>query len=41
MKDKIEKLIEEVNSFVADNQEHLEAFRIKMMSKKGKITELF
>jgi len=41
MKEKIEKLIEEVNLFVAENQDHLEAFRLKMMSKKGIVAELF
>jgi len=41
MKEKIEKLIADVNLFVAENQEQLEAFRLKMMSKKGIVAELF
>jgi len=41
MKEKIENLLEEVKAFNASNLEQLEAFRIKYLSKKGIITELF
>ncbi|MCD4747365.1 MAG: phenylalanine--tRNA ligase subunit alpha [Bacteroidales bacterium] len=41
MKEKIKQYLEEINSFSADNAEQLEQFRIKYLSKKGIITELF
>lgn len=41
MKEKIEKLLEDVKTFNATNLEQLEAFRIKYLSKKGIITDLF
>ncbi len=41
MKERIENLLEDVKAFNATNIEQLEAFRIKYLSKKGKITELF
>jgi len=41
MIDKINKYIEESKSFKADNQEEIEAFRIKYLGKKGIINELF
>lgn len=41
MKEKIERLIEEIESFSASSKEHVEEFRIKLLSKKGKLSELF
>ena len=41
MKEKIEKLLEEVKSFHADSKEALEQFRIEYLSKKGVLTGLF
>jgi len=41
MKNRINKILEEVNQFEAENQEELEALRIKYLSKKGQISELF
>ncbi len=41
MKEKISKYLKEVESFKADSLEQLEAFRIKFLSKKGQIPELF
>lgn len=41
MKERIEKLLEDVKVFNANNIEQLEAFRIKYLSKKGIITTLF
>ncbi|MCW3105094.1 MAG: phenylalanyl-tRNA synthetase, alpha subunit [Bacteroidetes bacterium] len=41
MKEKIKELIEEIDSFTASSKEHVEEFRIKLLSKKGKIKELF
>ncbi len=41
MIEKIEALLEETKNFQAKNQEELEAFRIKMLSKKGAIPSLF
>ncbi len=41
MKDRIEKLLNEIEEFTASSKEHVEEFRIKVLSKKGKITELF
>jgi phenylalanyl-tRNA synthetase alpha chain len=41
MKSKINELLEEVNRMVAANADELEALRIKYLSKKGQISELF
>jgi phenylalanyl-tRNA synthetase alpha chain len=41
MRDKIEKLLEDVEVFAADSKEQLEEYRIKWLSKKGEITALF
>ena len=41
MKDKIQSLLEEIKAFKAENNEQLEQFRIKFLSKKGIITGLF
>ena len=41
MKNRIEELLKEIESFTASSKEHVEEFRIKISGKKGKITELF
>lgn len=41
MKDRIEELLNEIETFTASSKEHVEEFRIKILSKKGKVTELF
>lgn len=41
MNEKIEHLLEEIKNFNADTKEQLEAFRIKLLSKKGSIGDLF
>ena len=41
MKDRIEQLLNEIEEFTANSKEQVEEFRIKVLSKKGKITELF
>ena len=41
MKDRIEELLNEIEAFTANSKEHVEEFRIKILSKKGKVTELF
>src|SRR6218665_1919954 len=41
MKEKIDELLSEIDSFTAGTKEQLEEFRIKLLSKKGKIGELF
>ena len=41
MKEKIQNLLEAIERFSADTKEHVEEFRIKLLSKKGKISELF
>ena len=41
MKNKIEELLNEIEQFAAESKEHVEEFRIKILSKKGKVTELF
>jgi len=41
MKNRINQLLEEVNQLVAANQDELEALRIKYLSKKGQISDLF
>lgn len=41
MKEKIDQLLTEVKAFKADSKEALEQFRIKYLSKKGVLTDLF
>jgi phenylalanyl-tRNA synthetase alpha chain len=41
MLDKIHKLLEEVETFAAQNKEQVEEYRIKWLSKKGEVTALF
>lgn len=41
MKNKIDELLNEIESFTADTKERLEEFRIKILSKKGKLSALF
>ncbi|MGL4596861.1 MAG: phenylalanine--tRNA ligase subunit alpha [Bacteroidia bacterium] len=41
MKERIETLLEEVEQFTPDNQEKAESFRLKYLSRKGRIAELF
>ena len=41
MKDRIDKLLSEIEEFTASSKEHVEEFRIKIVGKKGKVTELF
>jgi len=41
MKNRINQLLKEVNQLAATNQDELEALRIKYLSKKGQISELF
>ncbi len=41
MKEKIEKILDEVKAFHAESKDALEQFRIQYLSKKGIITELF
>lgn len=41
MQNRIEQLLKEVNDFIADNKQSLETFRLKYISKKGAIAELF
>jgi phenylalanyl-tRNA synthetase alpha chain len=41
MNSKIEELLQEVQSFVSENKEQVEDFRIRLLGKKGQITELF
>jgi phenylalanyl-tRNA synthetase alpha chain len=41
MQNRIEQLLAEVNNFIADNKQSLENFRLKYISKKGAIAELF
>ena len=41
MKQKIEHIQNEINSFEILNAETLEQFRLQFLSKKGSITELF
>lgn len=41
MKEKIEKILKEVEAFATDSHEKLEEFRIEYLSKKGKIPSLF
>ena len=41
MQEKIKEIQKEIESFLAKNTDELEAFRIKYLSKKGRLTELF
>lgn len=41
MEDRIKKLLEEVSSFTANSKEAVENFRLKYISRKGMISELF
>jgi len=41
MKEKINQLLEEVKSFVAENADQVDQFRIRFMARKGLIGELF
>jgi phenylalanyl-tRNA synthetase alpha chain len=41
MKDRIQKLLSEINAFKAQNKDELEQFRIKFLGKKGVIGDLF
>ena len=41
MRDRIEELLNEIETFTASNLQHVEEFRIKLLSKKGKVKELF
>lgn len=41
MQEKIKELLGEIESFKAESKEQLEDFRIKLLSKKGAISELF
>jgi phenylalanyl-tRNA synthetase alpha chain len=41
MEDRIKKLLEEVSSFTASSKDAVENFRIKYISRKGSISELF
>ncbi len=41
MEERIKRLLEEVNAFQAANKEAVENFRLKFISRKGAITELF
>ncbi len=41
MKDKIDELLNEIESFTASGKEQVEELRIKWLSKKGKVKELF
>jgi phenylalanyl-tRNA synthetase alpha chain len=41
MQERIEKILKEIDGFVASGQEQIEEYRIKWLSKKGEITELF
>jgi phenylalanyl-tRNA synthetase alpha chain len=41
MKNKVKELLEQVEKFTSENFDHVEEFRIKMLGKKGEITQLF
>ncbi len=41
MKERIDELLKEIEAFTASTKEHAEEFRIKILSKKGKVTALF
>ena len=41
MKDKIERILHEIENFAAESKEQVEEYRVKWLSKKGQITTLF
>ena len=41
MLEKVQEIVEEVRAFHCSNTQDIEAFRISMLGKKGKITALF
>ena len=41
MKNRIDDLLSEIDTFIAESKESVEEFRIKILSKKGKVTVLF
>lgn len=41
MKDKIASILEDVENYSLETAEHVEAFRLKFLSRKGQISELF
>ena len=41
MKNKIDLLLNEINGFTAHNMDAVEAFRVKMIGKKGEVTAVF
>ena len=41
MLEKIRDLLKDVSSFSANNEEELESFRLKYLSKKGLLSDLF
>ncbi len=41
MKEKIESLLAEIEKFTAESAENVENFRVKLLGKKGAVTELF
>lgn len=41
MKNRIDELLQEIEAFSTDSKDKLEEFRIRILSKKGKVTELF
>ncbi len=38
---RIEELISEVDNFKAESKDHVEQFRLRFLSKKGQLAELF
>jgi phenylalanyl-tRNA synthetase alpha chain len=41
MQERIEKILNDINTLVANSKEQVEEYRIKWLSKKGEITQLF
>lgn len=41
MQEKLKKILEEIETFTAESKEQVEEFRLKLLSKKGIITDLF
>ncbi len=41
MRNKIDELLNEIEAFTANTKENVEEFRVKILSKKGKLTALF
>jgi phenylalanyl-tRNA synthetase alpha chain len=41
MKEKVEEILKEIEEFTADTKEKVEEYRIKWLSRKGRIAELF